>query len=189
MQIILKSERFKSTVILSLIFMLLVSFSFSPIVNATEITSEEIKMKQELDMFFNEVVYIDENGVEQIDFNQMEKLFGKEQTENVKLIEASAEQAKLCDNPIIQSKAADSIQSRAATTVSFSSCMKEALLDYLGVSAVQAMLTGGVWYYLTQKAWKEAAELAVRLGIGTNAVALAATFIYYGGKCAYKYGI
>lgn len=180
MQMILKSERLKLTVIVSLISMLLISFSFSPVINAKGITSEELTTEQELDLFFSKAVYVDENGVEQIDFNQMEKLFGKEQTENVKAIKVSAEQAMQCDSPI---------QPKAAKTGTFSSCMKEALLDYFGVSAVQAMLTGGVWGYLEKKAWKEAAKLAVKLGLGTNAVTLAATFIYYGGKCAYKYGI
>lgn len=127
MQMILKSERLKLTVIVSLISMLLISFSFSPVINAKAkgITSEELTTEQELDLFFSKAVYVDENGVEQIDFNQMEKLFGKEQTENVKAIKVSAEHAMQCDSPI---------QPKAAKTGTFSSCMKEALLDYFGVS-------------------------------------------------------
>lgn len=147
--------------------------------NEQTIIKQELK---DLDIFFNEVVYLDENGIEQVDFEKMEKYFGKEQTENVKAIEQSSIQAEQCDQ-------VSNLSVTRATSGSFSSCMKEALIDYLGVSAVQAMLTGGVWTYFKKKAWKEAAKLAIKLGVGTNAVALAATFMYYGGKCAYKYGI
>lgn len=51
MQMILKSERLKLTVIVSLISMLLISFSFSPVINAKGITSEELTTEQELDLF------------------------------------------------------------------------------------------------------------------------------------------
>ena len=45
----------------------------------------------------------------------------------------------------------------------------------------------GLWTYLQKKAYKEAAKLLVKFAIGTNAVALAGTIIYYGGKCTWQH--
>lgn len=183
-------KKLKTTLLFSLVLSLFISFPLSPIANAKENESiktlKESQVSQELqdlDVFFNEVVYLDENGLEKVNYEKMEKIFGKEQTENVQAIEQSAVQAKECSQGNKMSLA------RSSSKGTFSSCMKEALMDYLGVSAVQAMLTGGVWTYFQKKAWKEAAKLAIKLGVGTNAVALAATFMFYGGKCAYKHGI
>jgi len=176
------NKQFKNVLLFSIIFSLFISFPLNPIANAKENTPKNPNTEaQELDIFFNEVVYLDENGVEQVDYEKMEKYFGKTQTETVKEIEKSSIEAQKC------TQSNNLLLARSSGT--FSSCMKDALMDYLGVSAVQAMITGGVWTYLKKKAWKEAAKLAVKLGLGTNAVTLAATFMFYGGKCAYKYGI
>ncbi len=51
----------------------------------------------------------------------------------------------------------------------FKSCMIGALKDYIGVALVEAALTGGLWGYLKKKAYKEAAKLLVKIGVGTNA--------------------
>ena len=44
-----------------------------------------------------------------------------------------------------------------------------ALKDYFGVALVEAALTGGLWGYWKKKAYKEAAKLLVKIGVGTNA--------------------
>ncbi|MEK4677551.1 MULTISPECIES: hypothetical protein [Bacillus] len=67
-------------------------------------------------------------------------------------------------------------------------CMVDAIKDHFGVAAVTAALEGGLWAYLEKRAYKEAAKLLVKFAIGSNAVGLASTLIYYGGKCTYQNG-
>ncbi|WP_249597511.1 hypothetical protein [Peribacillus frigoritolerans] len=56
--------------------------------------------------------------------------------------------------------------------------MLSALKDHFGVA-----MTGGLWAYLEKKAYKEAAKLLVKIGVGGNAIGLASILTWYSARC------
>ncbi|KZE04220.1 hypothetical protein B4117_4236 [Bacillus mycoides] len=129
--------------------------------------------------FLNEEALVIQNGEKVFDFNKIENKYGADYANNLKnditmIEEINADKAK---NPFNRYK-------RSAWT----DCMVDAIKDHFGVAAVTAALEGGLWAYLEKKAYKEAAKLLVKFAIGSNAVGLAGTLVYYGGKCTYQYG-
>ncbi|MCQ6531130.1 hypothetical protein [Bacillus mycoides] len=129
--------------------------------------------------FLNEEALVVQNGEQVFDFNKIENKYGADYANNLKnditMVEGiNADKAK---NPFNRYK-------RSAWT----DCMVDAIKDHFGVAAVTAALEGGLWVYLQKKAYKEAAKLLVKFAVGSNAVGLAGTLVYYGGKCTYQHG-
>lgn len=110
--------------------------------------------------FIMEEAVITKNGVETLDFNKLESYFGERTTNEIKslTINYTEDSALLHKNFVTQ-----------VSKGTFKSCMIGALKDYFGVALVEAALTGGLWGYLKKKAYKEAAKLLVKIGVGTNA--------------------
>ncbi|MED2754405.1 hypothetical protein P4278_28455 [Bacillus thuringiensis] len=158
------------------------SFSVSAATNISIQSLEEDKQINELAeqlKFLNEEALVIQNGERVFDFNKIENKYGANYANNLKndivmIEEMNDAKAK---NPFHRYK-------RSAWT----DCMIDAIKDHFGVAAVTAALEGGLWAYLQKKAYKEAAKLLVRFAVGSNAVGLAGTLVYYGGKCTYQHG-
>lgn len=158
------------------------SFSVSAATNISVQSLEEDKQINELAeqlKFLNEEALVIQNGERVFDFNKIENKYGSNYTNNLKndivmIEEMNDAKAK---NPFHRYK-------RSAWT----DCMIDAIKDHFGVAAVTAALEGGLWAYLQKKAYKEAAKLLVKFAVGSNAVGLAGTLVYYGGKCTYQHG-
>ncbi|MCQ6289050.1 hypothetical protein [Bacillus cereus] len=137
------------------------SFSVSAATNISIQSLEEDKQINELAeqlKFLNEEALVIQNGERVFDFNKIENKYGANYANNLK-------------NDIVMIEE-----------------MNDAIKDHFGVAAVTAALEGGLWAYLQKKAYKEAAKLLVRFAVGSNAVGLAGTLVYYGGKCTYQHG-
>lgn len=158
------------------------SFSVSAATNISVQSLEEDKQINELAeqlKFLNEEALVIQNGERVFDFNKIENKYGANYANNLKndivmIEEINDAKAK---NPFHRYK-------RSAWT----DCMIDAIKDHFGVAAVTAALEGGLWAYLQKKAYKEAAKLLVKFAVGSNAVGLAGTLVYYGGKCTYQHG-
>lgn len=158
------------------------SFSVSAATNISIQSLEEDKQINELAeqlKFLNEEALVIQNGERVFDFNKIENKYGANYANNLKndivmIEEMNDAKAK---NPFHRYK-------RSAWT----DCMIDAIKDHFGVAAVTAALEGGLWAYLQKKAYKEAAKLLVKFAVGSNAVGLAGTLVYYGGKCTYQHG-
>ncbi|HDR3901621.1 hypothetical protein ABE42_24620 [Bacillus thuringiensis] len=158
------------------------SFSVSAATNISVQSLEENKQINELAeqlKFLNEEALVIQNGERVFDFNKIENKYGANYANNLKndivmIEEMNDAKAK---NPFHRYK-------RSAWT----DCMIDAIKDHFGVAAVTAALEGGLWAYLQKKAYKEAAKLLVKFAVGSNAVGLAGTLVYYGGKCTYQHG-
>ena len=158
------------------------SFSVSAATNISVQSLEEEKQINELAeqlKFLNEEALVIQNGERVFDFNKIENKYGANYANNLKndivmIEEINDAKAK---NPFHRYK-------RSAWT----DCMIDAIKDHFGVAAVTAALEGGLWAYLQKKAYKEAAKLLVKFAVGSNAVGLAGTLVYYGGKCTYQHG-
>lgn len=158
------------------------SFSVSAATNISVESLEEDKQINELAeqlKFLNEEALVIQNGERVFDFNKIENKYGANYANNLKndivmIEEMNDAKAK---NPFHRYK-------RSAWT----DCMIDAIKDHFGVAAVTAALEGGLWAYLQKKAYKEAAKLLVKFAVGSNAVGLAGTLVYYGGKCTYQHG-
>ncbi|EJR48096.1 MULTISPECIES: hypothetical protein [Bacillus] len=158
------------------------SFSVSAATNISVQSLEEDKQINELAeqlKFLNEEALVIQNGERVFDFNKIENKYGANYANNLKndivmIEEMNDAKAK---NPFHRYK-------RSAWT----DCMIDAIKDHFGVAAVTAALEGGLWAYLQKKAYKEAAKLLVKFAVGSNAVGLAGTLVYYGGKCTYQHG-
>ncbi|MEK3790137.1 hypothetical protein [Paenibacillus sp. FSL K6-1230] len=158
------------------------SFYVSAATNISVQSLEEDKQINELAeqlKFLNEEALVIQNGERVFDFNKIENKYGANYANNLKndivmIEEMNDAKAK---NPFHRYK-------RSAWT----DCMIDAIKDHFGVAAVTAALEGGLWAYLQKKAYKEAAKLLVKFAVGSNAVGLAGTLVYYGGKCTYQHG-
>lgn len=152
--------------------------------NFTLTTEQEKQVDEIADQlkFLNEEALIIQDGNRTFDFQKIENKYGTEFTNMLKSdINAVGAIASQAYTGPMDFK--DGVQYSAWTN-----CMVDALKDHFGVSIVTAALEGGLWAYLQKKAYKEAAKLLVKFALGTNAVALAGTLIYYGGKCTYTHG-
>ncbi|PEJ78140.1 hypothetical protein, partial [Bacillus wiedmannii] len=158
------------------------SFSVSAATNISVQSLEEDKQINELAeqlKFLNEEALVTQNGERVFDFNKIENKYGANYANNLKndIVMIEEMNDAKTKNPFHRYK-------RSAWT----DCMIDAIKDHFGVAAVTAALEGGLWAYLQKKAYKEAAKLLVKFAVGSNAVGLAGTLVYYGGKCTYQHG-
>jgi len=131
------------------------------------------KIAKDIEFVMEEAAIYLENDVVGFDFDKLEDRFGE--VEELEELRKEIESSELGNDP-------KSIE--LAATQSWKSCMIDALKDHFGVALIEAALTGGLWGYLKKKAWKEAAKLLLKIGIGGNAAGLVAVLTYYSGKCA-----
>lgn len=159
------------------------SFSASATTSTVSVQSlEEEKQITEIAeqlKFLNEEALIIQNGERTFDFNKIESKYGSDFANNLK--------NNITIVGELNSDKATDLWKRHKRSA-WTDCMIDAIKDHFGVAAVTAALEGGLWTYLQKKTYKEAAKLLVKFAVGSNAVGLAGTLIYYGGKCTYQYG-
>ena len=178
-EMISKRKMYQSVQLL-LVFSMLIAFVFPlQAKGAAEFSLEEEEQIEELAAqleYLMEEAYILEDGIGTFDFEKVEAEFGKETRTELERMTVGVETGP-SSGPVI-----------IADNPGWKACMIAAIKDHFGVAFVTAALEGGLWAYLEKKAYKEAAKLLVKFAVGTNAVALAGTLIYYGGKCTYLHG-
>lgn len=119
-------------------------------------------------------IYDEAGNVTNFDFQALENEFGN--LEEFQLLEKEIENDS---NKNLSNE--NQITTYATTT--WKGCMTEALKDHFGIAVIEAALTGGFWAYLEKKAYKEAAKLLLKIGIGGNIIGLTAFLTYYSAKC------
>lgn len=70
----------------------------------------------------------------------------------------------------------------------WTSCMLSAIKDQIGVSAISALMVGGLVSFLQKKAWKEAAKLIIKVvgkGVVGGVFVWAGFFAYYSVICMF----
>ncbi|MCE5170298.1 hypothetical protein LQV63_13360 [Paenibacillus profundus] len=167
-----RKMKFVTGILLFSAMLLLVVTVLSPFATAQALAGDKSneatsQFEEELAFIFEEASTL-KDGLFVLDTEKIEQRFGKDQVEGIALLVE-----------FINSTAPGSM-----STFSFGSCMLDALKDYLGISVVEAALSGGLYAYLVKKAWKDAAKLLVRYAITMNVAGLTATLIFYSGKCA-----
>ncbi|MCQ6530605.1 hypothetical protein [Bacillus mycoides] len=112
-------------------------------------------------------IYNDQGQITDFDFNKIEAKYGKHASLDALKQQVESDKSK-----------------NGRVKRDFVGCIKDSLMDFFGVNAVQAAINGGLSYYLEKKLWKEAAKIGVKFFVGSNIAGLAGTLAYYGGKCA-----
>ncbi|MCA1021766.1 hypothetical protein [Halobacillus litoralis] len=197
MKTLFNNPSFRMLIVSSMVLTLLVSY-LAPIHSqaaSQKLTPEELKQAEvlanDLEFLFEEALVI-ENGKKTFDFTKLKKEYGDEYEDKFGKLESfvnNTNQSNKIDATLVEKENIKLRSSVAlASSQSFGDCMVDALKDHFGVAAVTAALEGGLWTYLQKKAYKEAAKLLVKFAVGTNAVGLAGTLIYYGGKCTWQAG-
>jgi hypothetical protein len=162
------TKKFKNG--LAVLLAVMVAFlSVGPTASAAAGTNKEIEevdqLATDLEFLMEEAAIFDENNnVIGFHFDKLEDKFGD--VEEFKMLEEQVD---------------SSIQPMAKKT--WKGCMIDSLKDHFGVAIIEVALTGGLWTYLEKKAYKEAAKLLIKIGIGGNVIGLAAFLTYYSAKC------
>lgn len=173
---VLGSQTNKIIVIL-VTFMMLLGFlapsavSVSASVSATETMKSiqelsEAEIAEQLEYIYTKASTVDGDGnITSLDYNAIETTFGvipeKESIEIKKVLP-------------------DMYYEGAWLT-----CMKNNLLDWLGITTLTALISTGLIKYIEKKSWQEAAKLMLKfVGVKSTVVGLVATLTYYSVKCA-----
>lgn len=168
----------KSIIFLSILFLLSVGI-VTPVAQAQVMTKENEQVEQladDLEFLMEEAAIYDSHGnLINFDFEKLEAKFGL--LPEFELLEEEI-------NTSLNSYNSASYEVMAmAKNHSWKSCMWDALKDHFGVTMVNLAINGGLWKYVEKKAYKEAARLLIKIGIGGNVVGLSAILIYYSAKC------
>jgi hypothetical protein len=166
--------------LLSLLALLLVVGTVGQSVSAAPMTKEEEveELAADLEFLMEEAaIYDAEGSVIGFDFEKLEAEFGKVKELDMLEKEINSESRK-GNSPMM----AASIQPLAAKKT-WKGCMIGALKDHFGVAIIEVAMTGGLWAYLEKKAYKEAAKLLIKIGVGGNAIGMVAFLTYYSAKC------
>ncbi|MCG7315394.1 hypothetical protein MHL30_20115 [Priestia flexa] len=180
----INNKAIRLTCVPTLILALFVAFCFPLQAKGSEGFPAEEELVEELAAqleFLMEEALVVENGLRTFDFEKIEDEFGKEVRDEIEMLTVGLQ-------PVENTKSRNGNLMVTASNEAWKSCMIGAIKDHFGVAMVTAALEGGLWAYLEKKAYKEAAKLLVKFAVGSNAVGLAGTLIYYGGVCTYKYG-
>ncbi|MGD6846349.1 hypothetical protein [Rossellomorea aquimaris] len=166
--------------LLSLLALLLVVGTVGQSVSAAPMTKEEEveELAADLEFLMEEAaIYDAEGSVIGFDFEKLEAEFGK--VKELDMLEKEINSASRKGNSPMM---AASIQPLAAKKT-WKGCMIGALKDHFGVAIIEVAMTGGLWAYLEKKAYKEAAKLLIKIGVGGNAIGMVAFLTYYSAKC------
>jgi len=146
----------------------------SPAAQAKTINDQQEKidkLAEDLEFIMEEAaIYDSQENVVDFDFDKLEAKFGK--SKEFDMIKEDINNKKLSGNMQLLAKK------------SWKGCMLDALKDHFGVAFIEAALTGGLWAYLDKKAYKEAAKLLIKIGVGGNVIGAVAFLTYYGTRCA-----
>ncbi|MFI8578260.1 hypothetical protein ACIGEL_21595 [Rossellomorea aquimaris] len=167
--------------LLLLIALMLVVGTVGPSVSAAPMTNEEEveELAADLEFLMEEAaIYDSEDKVIGFDFAKLEEEFGK--VKELDMLEQEINSASI--EGLKPMMAAQSIQPLAAKKT-WKGCMIGAFKDHFGVAIIEVAMTGGLWAYLEKKAYKEAAKLLIKIGVGGNAIGMVAFLTYYSAKC------
>lgn len=172
----------RKSIILSCVAFLLAFVFLTPIsaVKAEEVEEEPssadvLKLAEDLEFLMEDATLYDEyDNVIGFNFDLITERFG--------YIPEMAELEKEVNNSNNVEKTG-SCEVVLLAKQSWKSCMISALKDHFGVAIIEVALTGGLWAYLEKKAWKEAAKLLLKIGIGGNAIGAVSFMTWYSVKC------
>ncbi|MGM0940345.1 MAG: hypothetical protein ACQEWU_05145 [Bacillota bacterium] len=172
-----KSKVYKGFLVLMASVLLFSSFPITTLASEQE-DQEVLQLAKDLEFLMEEAAIYDSNDlVIGFDFELLEKRFG-----DVKEFKELEQEIKNDENEYIKCETASEITTLRAKK-GWKPCMIDAIKDHFGVAIIEAVLTGGFWAYLEKKAYKEAAKVLVKIGIGGNIIAATSFLIYYSGKC------
>ncbi|WP_226672118.1 hypothetical protein [Rossellomorea aquimaris] len=166
---------------LSLVAVMLVVGAVGPSVSAAPMATEEEveELAADLEFLMEEAaIYDGDDQIIGFDFDKLEEKFGEVKELDLleqEILSESREELR----PLM---AVQSIQPLAAKKT-WKGCMIGALKDHFGVALIEVAMTGGLWAYLEKKAYKEAAKLLIKIGVGGNAIGMVAFLTYYSAKC------
>ncbi|AWG44735.1 hypothetical protein [Priestia filamentosa] len=170
---------------LSLLALMLVFLSVGPSASAVSMSKSEEneqvdELAEDLEFLMEEAaIYDSENNVVGFHFDKLEDRFGE--VEELKMLQQEIESSS-CELVETTTTETNSVQPLAAKKT-WKGCMIDSLKDHFGVAIIEVAMTGGLWAYLEQKAYKEAAKLLIKIGVGGNVIGLAAFLTYYSAKC------
>ncbi|WP_197715128.1 hypothetical protein [Priestia endophytica] len=170
---------------LSLLALMLIFLSVGPSASAVSMSkseeSEQVdELAEDLEFLMEEAaIYDSENNVVGFHFDKLEDRFGE--VEELKMLQQEIESSS-CELVETTTTENNSVQPLAAKKT-WKGCMIDSLKDHFGVAIIEVAMTGGLWAYLEQKAYKEAAKLLIKIGVGGNVIGLAAFLTYYSAKC------
>ena len=182
------SSTYRTSIIFS-IFILLMSI-FLPVISAKKVSADQIAPQDDpakVDKVANELKDVSENinydqdGVAtSINVDTLANEYGDRQklteVNNIITYQYARYQAK---------KQGGQINNNQVQIKSFWGCMKNKLIDYIGINAYTAAVAGGLKSFISKKAWKAAAKLIIKTGIkGLGVAAIAAQLAYDTVVCA-----
>ncbi|MBU8568305.1 hypothetical protein KM914_18160 [Virgibacillus pantothenticus] len=158
------------------------SFPISTLAKEQE-DPEVLKLAEDLEFLMEEAaIYDTNNHLVGFDFEKLENKFGNIKEFNELQQEIENGNSVVCEND------EEVMPLAASRKKGWKPCMTEALKDHFGIVAIEAVLTGGFWAYLEKKAYKEAAKLLIKIGIGGNVLGATAFLTYYSAKCLKETG-
>jgi len=167
----------KSTIYLSILFLLSLVI-VTPVAEAQTITKESQQVEQlakDLEFLMEEAAIYDSQGkLINFDFEKLETKFG---------VLPEFEFLKEKINTSLNSHDSGSNELMAMAEGGWKSCMWEALKDHFGVTMINLAINGGLWKYVEKKAYKEAAKLLIKIGVGGNIIGLTSILVYYSADC------
>ncbi len=168
---------FKKTIFIMLALFLGFSVVASPIATAkTNANETNVNLlAKDLEFLMEKAsIYDQNNQLIGFDFEKLRNRFGDKK--EFKILEN-----EINKNGIKIEKSSDLTTQAAKGT--WGDCMIDSLKDHFGVAMIEVALTGGLWSYLEKKAYKEAAKLLLKIGIGGNVIGLVAFLTWYSAKC------
>ncbi|MFN2747258.1 hypothetical protein ACINLE_18930 [Bacillus sp. z60-18] len=168
---------YKKILISFLAFLLIFSVVGSPVSSAkSNSNDQEIEsLAEDLEFLMEEAsIYDSNNKLVGFNFDKLTERFGE--IEELQILEKEIKEGTC------EPKETSEFQVLAAKGT-WGDCMIDALKDHFGVALIEVALTGGLWTYLEQKAYKEAAKLLLKIGIGGNVIGLVAFLTWYSAKC------
>lgn len=166
-------------------FLLIFSMIGPTVASATseskeKIDSQEVEaLAEDLEFLMEKAaIYDADDNLVTFDFDMLSERFGE--VKELQILEEEINKVS-CKPKVTTGVKGYAVSAAAEGT--WGDCMIDALKDHFGIALIEVALTGGLWGYLEKKAYKEAAKLLLKIGIGGNVIGLTAFLTWYSAKC------